>query len=41
MCFMLFYFIFAPKPELDPSAFLAVADITEVRGGRFKKRDIH
>lgn len=27
--------------ELDPSAFLAVADITEVRGGRFKKRDIH
>lgn len=27
--------------ELDPSAFLAVADITEVRGGRFKKKDIH
>jgi uncharacterized membrane-anchored protein YitT (DUF2179 family) len=27
--------------ELDPSAFLAVADITEVRGGRFKKRHIH
>ncbi|MFL8935157.1 Uncharacterized membrane-anchored protein YitT, contains DUF161 and DUF2179 domains [[Bacillus] enclensis] len=27
--------------ELDPSAFLAVADINEVRGGRFKKRDIH
>lgn len=27
--------------ELDPAAFLAVADITEVRGGRFKKRDIH
>ncbi|MDQ0242699.1 uncharacterized membrane-anchored protein YitT (DUF2179 family) [Bacillus fengqiuensis] len=27
--------------DLDPSAFLAVADITEVRGGRFKKRDIH
>ncbi|MFC3883923.1 YitT family protein [Bacillus songklensis] len=27
--------------ELDPSAFLAVGDITEVRGGRFKKKDIH
>jgi len=27
--------------ELDPTAFLAVGDITEVRGGRFKKRDIH
>lgn len=27
--------------EIDPSAFLAIADITEVRGGRFKKRDIH
>lgn len=27
--------------EIDPSAFLAVADINEVRGGRFKKRDIH
>lgn len=27
--------------ELDPDAFLAVGDITEVRGGRFKKRDIH
>jgi uncharacterized membrane-anchored protein YitT (DUF2179 family) len=27
--------------ELDPSAFLAVANITEVRGGRFKKRAIH
>jgi uncharacterized membrane-anchored protein YitT (DUF2179 family) len=25
----------------DPSAFLAVGDIAEVRGGRFKKRDIH
>jgi uncharacterized membrane-anchored protein YitT (DUF2179 family) len=25
----------------DPSAFLAVADINEVRGGRFKKKDIH
>ncbi|RFU66054.1 YitT family protein [Peribacillus glennii] len=27
--------------EYDPAAFLAVADIAEVRGGRFKKRDIH
>ncbi|WP_174734598.1 YitT family protein [Mesobacillus harenae] len=27
--------------ELDPSAFLAVANIAEVRGGRFKKKDIH
>lgn len=27
--------------ELDPSAFLAVANISEVRGGRFKKKDIH
>ncbi|MFD1737630.1 YitT family protein [Bacillus salitolerans] len=27
--------------ELDPAAFLAVADINEVRGGRFKKKDIH
>ncbi|WP_425467123.1 YitT family protein [Pseudalkalibacillus caeni] len=27
--------------EMDSSAFLAVADINEVRGGRFKKRDIH
>ncbi|WP_425412204.1 YitT family protein [Neobacillus massiliamazoniensis] len=27
--------------EYDDSAFLAVADIAEVRGGRFKKRDIH
>ncbi|PLR89966.1 hypothetical protein CVD19_22990 [Bacillus sp. T33-2] len=27
--------------ENDPSAFLAVADIAEVRGGRFKKKDIH
>ena len=26
--------------EIDPSAF-AVAAIAEVRGGRFKKRDIH
>ncbi|MED3625571.1 YitT family protein [Neobacillus thermocopriae] len=27
--------------EYDINAFLAVADIAEVRGGRFKKRDIH
>lgn len=27
--------------ESDETAFLAVADIAEVRGGRFKKRDIH
>lgn len=27
--------------EMDPAAFLAVADIAEVRGGRFKKRGIH
>lgn len=27
--------------DLDPSAFLAIADIAEVRGGRFKKKDIH
>ena len=27
--------------DLDPNAFLAVADIAEVRGGRFKKRNIH
>ncbi|TYR81220.1 YitT family protein [Priestia megaterium] len=27
--------------EIDPSAFFAVANIAEVRGGRFKKRDIH
>lgn len=27
--------------ENDETAFLAVADIAEVRGGRFKKRDIH
>lgn len=27
--------------EVDPTAFLAVADIAEVRGGRFKKKDIH
>jgi uncharacterized membrane-anchored protein YitT (DUF2179 family) len=27
--------------EYDPVAFLAVADIAEVRGGRFKKKEIH
>ncbi|WP_347552845.1 YitT family protein [Pseudalkalibacillus hwajinpoensis] len=27
--------------DLDESAFLAMADIAEVRGGRFKKMDIH
>jgi uncharacterized membrane-anchored protein YitT (DUF2179 family) len=27
--------------EIDDSAFLAVGNIAEVRGGRFKKRDIH
>lgn len=27
--------------ELDPQAFLAIANITEVRGGRFKKKSIH
>nr|WP_046175929.1 YitT family protein [Domibacillus indicus] len=27
--------------DMDEGAFLAVADIAEVRGGRFKKRDIH
>ncbi|SFC78479.1 Uncharacterized membrane-anchored protein YitT, contains DUF161 and DUF2179 domains [Bacillus sp. OV322] len=27
--------------NFDPSAFLAVGDIAEVRGGRFKKKDIH
>lgn len=27
--------------EIDKAAFLAVADINEVRGGRFKKKDIH
>jgi uncharacterized membrane-anchored protein YitT (DUF2179 family) len=27
--------------EFDHNAFLAVADIAEVRGGRFKKREIH
>nr|WP_232336441.1 YitT family protein [Thermoactinomyces sp. CICC 10522] len=27
--------------DIDPEAFLAIANIHEVRGGRFKKRDIH
>jgi uncharacterized membrane-anchored protein YitT (DUF2179 family) len=27
--------------DIDPSAFLAIADISEVRGGRFKKQNIH
>jgi uncharacterized membrane-anchored protein YitT (DUF2179 family) len=27
--------------EIDPQAFLAVSNIAEVRGGRFKKKDIH
>jgi uncharacterized membrane-anchored protein YitT (DUF2179 family) len=27
--------------ELDPMAFLAVGNIHDVKGGRFKKRDIH
>ncbi|WP_089970084.1 YitT family protein [Lihuaxuella thermophila] len=27
--------------EVDPEAFLAIGNIHEVRGGRFKKRDIH
>lgn len=27
--------------DIDPSAFLALGDIADVRGGRFKKRDIH
>jgi uncharacterized membrane-anchored protein YitT (DUF2179 family) len=27
--------------EIDPSAFLAIADIAEVRGGRFKKKNVH
>lgn len=27
--------------ELDPAAFLAVGNIHDVRGGRFKKKDIH
>ncbi|MCM3568012.1 YitT family protein [Neobacillus mesonae] len=27
--------------EIDPTAFLAIAEISEVRGGRFKKKGIH
>ena len=27
--------------EIDPTSFIALGNITEVRGGRFKKRDIH
>jgi uncharacterized membrane-anchored protein YitT (DUF2179 family) len=27
--------------DIDRTAFLAIADISEVRGGRFKKKDIH
>jgi uncharacterized membrane-anchored protein YitT (DUF2179 family) len=27
--------------EVDPGAFLAVGNIHDVRGGQFKKRDIH
>lgn len=27
--------------DIDPTAFFAIADISEVRGGRFKKKDIH
>lgn len=27
--------------DIDPTAFLAIADIAEVRGGRFKKKNIH
>lgn len=27
--------------ELDPAAFIISSDVSEVRGGRFKKRDIH
>ncbi|HWO78369.1 MAG TPA: YitT family protein [Bacillus sp. (in: firmicutes)] len=27
--------------DIDPNAFLAVGDIHDVKGGRFKKRDIH
>lgn len=27
--------------EIDPTAFVAVGNISEVRGGRFKKKDIH
>lgn len=27
--------------EIDPSAFIIISDVAEVRGGNFKKRDIH
>jgi uncharacterized membrane-anchored protein YitT (DUF2179 family) len=27
--------------DIDPGAFLAVGDIHDVKGGNFKKRDIH
>lgn len=27
--------------EIDPSAFIVISDVAEVRGGSFKKRDIH
>ncbi|AFM00195.1 MULTISPECIES: YitT family protein [Desulfitobacterium] len=27
--------------EIDPSAFLIISDVGEVKGGRFKKKDIH
>ncbi|UPM55403.1 YitT family protein [Gottfriedia acidiceleris] len=27
--------------DIDPSAFLAISDIAEVRGGRFKKKNVH
>lgn len=27
--------------EIDPSAFVIISDVGEVKGGRFKKRDIH
>jgi len=27
--------------ELDPGAFIVITDVAEVRGGTFKKRDIH
>ena len=27
--------------EIDPNAFITVYDVAEVKGGNFKKRDIH
>ena len=27
--------------EIDPHAFITVYDVAEVKGGNFKKRDIH